>query len=267
MEAKVRLNGSAQRISYHMAGKGIPLIFLHAFPLHSGMWQGQIAACAHGHLCLAIDLPGFGRSEAPLDRLTMDLAADTAAAVLDALDVIEPAVLVGLSMGGYASFAFWRRYPERVRALVLCDTRSQADTPEGRRGRLANAERARAEGAKAVGEAMLPKLLGRTTRERRPEVVERVWTMMAEADPQGVAAALEGLAERPDSTPTLATVRVPALVIVGAEDELTPPSDAEAMRRGIAGSRLVEIPAAGHLSNLEQPEAFNEALLGFLSGL
>jgi 3-oxoadipate enol-lactonase len=167
-------------------------------------------------------------------------------------------------MGGYAAFAMVRRHADRLRALVLADTRSAADTPEGRAGRAELAEKVRREGAVAAAEAFVPKLLGETTKRDRPQVTARVREIVLGNPPAGIANALSGLAARAESTPTLREIRVPTLVVCGEEDVLTPPADSEALQRGIAGSRLVLLPRAGHLANLEEPDGFNRALLSFL---
>ncbi|OUN01157.1 MAG: hypothetical protein BAA04_13200 [Firmicutes bacterium ZCTH02-B6] len=264
MEASVR----GTRLVYDDVGQGPPIVFLHAFPLNKAMWRRQLeAAAAAGWRALAVDLRGFGGSEAGSEPFTMDVCADDVAALLDRLDIQEPVVLAGLSMGGYVAFAFARRYPQRLRALVLADTRAEPDTQEGRTGRYEQAQRVEQDGVDVVVEAVLPRLVGETTRVRRPEVVAEVREMMAAARPAGVAAALRGLAERPDSRPTLADIEVPTLIIVGEEDVITPPALAEAMHAGIKDSRLAVIPGAGHLPNMETPEAFNDALLGFLEAV
>ena len=173
-------------------------------------------------------------------------------------------MLVGLSMGGYVSLAFYRNYPESVRALVLADTRASADTHEARKRRLKSAERAEREGARVIAEDMIPLLLGRTTLDSRPSVVERVRTMIEANSARGIAGAQRGMAKRRDSTYILPGLDSPVLVIVGSEDTLTPVAEAESLLNGIRGARLCVIAGAGHLSNMEQPEEFNSALLDFI---
>ncbi|REJ36109.1 MAG: alpha/beta hydrolase [Bacillota bacterium] len=264
MEATVR----GVRLAYDDVGQGPPVVLVHAFPLNKAMWRRQVAAVAEaGWRAVAVDLRGFGGSEAGNEPFTMDLCADDVAALLDHLGIQEPVVLAGLSMGGYVAFACVRRHPHRLRALVLADTRAEPDTEEGRASRYDQARRVEQEGVGVVVEAMLPRLVGETTRARRPEVVAEVREIMAAARPEGVAAALRGLAERPDSRPVLAKIDVPTLIVVGEEDVITPPALAEAMHAGIKGSRLAVIPGAGHLPNLETPDAFNGALIGFLETL
>jgi 3-oxoadipate enol-lactonase len=250
-------------LAYDVQGEGPPVLLLHAFPLGLAMWDAQVSALRGQHQVIRFDDRGFGGSPPGDGLLSMERIADDAAALLDHL-AIARAVICGVSMGGYAAFAMVRRHADRVRGLVLADTRAAADTPEAREGRAALAQKVLREGAAAAAEAFVPKLLGETTRRDRPHVVARVREIVLGNPPRGIADALAGLAARADSTPTLREIRVPTLVVCGEEDALTPPADAEALQRGIAGSRLVLIPRAGHLANVEDPDAFNRALLGFL---
>lgn len=237
-----------------------PVVFLHAFPLNAAMWADQFEAL-DGRPLLAPDFPGFG-GRAPGQA---DLNA-FARAALDAMDGagFDRAVVVGLSMGGYVAFRLHNLAPERVAGLVLADTRPAGDDEAGKAKRTAQAARVRQEGPGWMPEALIPALLGATTRRERPGVVSRVEALMGEADAEGVARALEAMRDRPDSTPGLAGIRVPTLVVVGEEDTLTPPSDARAMAAAVPRSRLEVIPGAGHLANLEAPDAFNRILLDFL---
>ena len=176
-------------------------------------------------------------------------------------------MVAGCSMGGYAAFAMARRHPERVRALVLQDTRAGADSAEARKNRALLAEKTLKEGAQAALDAFLPKLLGLTTKQERPAVVARVRDAILATSPRGIANALQGLGARADSSPTLREIRVPTLVVCGAEDTITPVAESVAMHQGIVGSRLEVIPGAGHLANLENPAAYNASLLPFLDHL
>jgi 3-oxoadipate enol-lactonase len=250
-------------LAYDVQGEGPPVLLLHAFPLGLAMWDAQVTALRGQHQVVRFDDRGFGASPPGDGLLSMERIADDAATLLDHLGIAR-AVVCGVSMGGYAAFAMVRRHADRLRGLVLADTRAAADTPEGREGRATLAQKVLREGAAAAAEAFVPKLLGETTKRERPQVVARVREIVLGNPPRGLADALAGLAARADSTPTLREVRVPTLVVCGEEDALTPPADAEALQRGIAGSRLVLIPRAGHLANLEDPDAFNRALLGFL---
>jgi pimeloyl-ACP methyl ester carboxylesterase len=253
-------------LAYAVEGEGPAVLFLHAFPLGLFMWDGQAAALAPTHTVVRFDDRGFGASPPGDGLLTMERIADDAAALLDHLG-LPRAVVAGCSMGGYAALAFARRHADRLRGLVLQDTRAGADGDEARAGRATLAETVRREGAGAAAEAFLPKLLGETTKREKPEVVARVKQAILGTSVQGIVDALAGLAARADSTPFLRQIAVPTLVVCGEEDAITPVAESEALQRGIAGSRLAVIPKAGHLSNLEQPAPFNEALLGFLAGV
>jgi 3-oxoadipate enol-lactonase len=258
---RARLGGA--ELNFEVRGEGPTVLFLHAFPLGLAMWDDQVPALAGTHRVVRFDARGFGGSPPGDGLLSMERIADDAVGLLDHLGLPQ-AVVVGLSMGGYAALALVRRHPDRLRGLVLADTRAGADSDEARRNRAALAERVLKEGAEAAAGAVLPKLLGATSHRDRPALVSRVRDLILGNPPRGIADALAGLASRADSTPNLREVRVPTLVVCGEEDALTPPADAEQLQRGIAASRLALIPQAGHLSNLESPAAFNRALLEFL---
>ena len=246
-------------------GHGLPVVLLHAFPLNRTMWEPQIATLFGECRCIAPDLRGFGDSPKS-GPWSMDRFADDVAALLDALQ-IEKAVIAGLSMGGYVSLAMWRRHRARVRALVLADTRAAADTDEGKQKRDELIALARREGPSAVANRQITGLIGRSTREKQPELVNQIRTMMAGESVEGIVGALQAMRERPDSTDLLAGIDVPTLVIVGEEDVVTPVKEARAMAAAIRGCRLEVIPEAGHLSNLERPAAFNAALSDFVGSL
>jgi len=228
------------------------------------MWEAQAEALA-AHRVIRFDARGFGGSDLGQGPLSMERIADDGAALLDHLGVAK-AVVGGCSMGGYAALAFVRRHPQRLAGLILQDTRAGADTEEGKAGRAALAAKVLAEGASAAVAAFLPKLLGETTQREQVALVSRLRERILAASPQAIADALRGLAARADSRSTLAEVRVPTLVLVGAEDVLTPPAESEAMAAAIAGARLEVVPRAGHLANLERPDAVNAVLADFLAG-
>ena len=253
-------------MAYDVAGRGAAVVLLHGFPFDRSMWREQSQFLGETCRVIAPDLRGQGETPLGDVTLTMGEMAEDVAALLDELRV-ESVVLGALSMGGYVAFEFFRKFPERVRALVLADTRPQADTEDGRREREENAQRALKEGMAPIVESMLPKLLSDATRESRPDVVERVRAMMLGTEPEGAAAALRAMAVRRDQTELLPSINVPTLLVVGAEDSITPPADAESMSAKIEGSRLVVVEGAGHLSNVERPEEFNRALVEFLRGL
>ena len=259
---KARIDGV--EIEYDVRGEGAPLLLLHAFPLGLFMWEAQVEALSATHRVVRFDARGFGGSAAGEGPLTMERIADDGAFLLDHLG-IERAVVGGCSMGGYAAFAFVRRHPQRLAGLILQDTRAGADSAEARASRATLAAKVLAEGASAAVEAFLPKLLGETTQRERLALVASVRERILGTPPQGIASALHGLAARADSRETLPTIAVPTLVLVGAEDVLTPPSEATTMAAAIPRARLDVIPAAGHLANLENPGAVNAALRAFLA--
>jgi 3-oxoadipate enol-lactonase len=261
---KAQLNGLD--IAYSDQGKGQAILFIHGYPLSKAMWEHQVKDLSTAFRVIAIDLRGHGESDAPLWFSTMEMFADDLRALLDHLSV-QKAVVAGLSMGGYAAFAFYRKYRDRVRGLVLADTRPQPDSPEGKQGRFKTAQTAHKEGANAIAEAMLPKLLTPNTIKTRPDVVQKTRQIMTAMPVTGIASDLMAMSERPDSVPLLPEIRCPVLVIVGEQDGLTPPADAKLMVERIAGARLEIVPDAAHLSNIEQPEIFNRAVRKFLESL
>lgn len=251
-------------LAYTDVGTGPPIVLIHGYPFNRSLWTEQTEALNSKYRVVAPDLRGFGESDSSEGTATMARMAEDVAALMDAL-AIEQAVIGGLSMGGYVALAFARMFPARVKALVLADTRAQADSEEGKQTRHQQAEKALSEGMAGIADAMLPKLLTPDTVSKRPELVKRVRDMMLKTKPGGAAAALLGMAERDDQTDFISSIRVPALILVGREDAITPVADSEKMQSRIEGSRLVVIENAGHVSNLEQTEQFNDALLGFLS--
>jgi 3-oxoadipate enol-lactonase len=241
---------------------------VHAFPLNSQMWAPQTENLSERHKFIAIDLMGFGSSDAPegLFRYSMDAFADQVKAALDDSGV-ERVVLCGLSMGGYVSFAFWRRHAHTLAALVLADTKAEADDDAARERRTVQQSRVADEGIDGVADALISgPLLSDATRSAKPDVVDHV-RRLAKNPAAGYIGALHALKNRPDSTPDLAGIDVPALVVVGEDDTLTPPAAAESMHSRLPASRLAVIPEAGHLSSLEAPVAFNAALTDFLGEL
>lgn len=247
-----------------MASQG-HVVLVHAFPLSAELWDAQRPALPDGWRLFTPDLPGFGGSTGP-PAMTVDAMAMSVLAGMDARG-IGRAVIGGMSMGGYVTFAMLRLAPDRFSGLVLVDTRATADNDQQKDGRRKMMATARERGAAAIADEMLPKLLGETTRRERPEVGARVRRMIEGNRPDTIAGAVEAMMTRPDSTPLLGEVSVPTLIVCGDEDRLTPPSDSEAMHHAIPGSRLVLLPGAGHLSSLETPEPFNEALRDFVSSL
>ncbi|GJL68568.1 MAG: alpha/beta hydrolase [Nitrospirales bacterium] len=251
-------------VGYSDQGNGTPLVFIHAFPLSKTMWQPQVDALKDTYRVITIDLGGHGESDIVLWNDTLDHYAKGVIHLLDHLGIAQ-AVFVGLSMGGYILFSIHRHYGNRVHAMVLADSRAQADSEEGKAGRRSMAEVAFSEGASAIADLMLPKLLAPSTIEHHSEIVERVRQMILQTSTAGIVVDLVAMAARPDSTDLLSTMTCPTLVIVGEHDVATPVAESHYMAERIAGSTLVTIPEAGHLSNIEQPAAFNEALRSFLT--
>ena len=248
------------RLHWREAGAGEAVVLLHAFPLHARMWAPQLQRLPSDHHWIAPDVRGFGERRGQNGTLSMDRMADDVAALLDHLGH-ERATLCGVSMGGYVALAFLRRHAERVDALVLCDTRATPDDPAGKLARRIASERVRADGSEAVVAQMLDRLVGETTRRTRPGVYAQVRDMLEDAEPAAFARAQLAMANRPDSTPLLAGITVPTLVVHGAEDAIIKVDDARALARAIPGAELQVIEAAGHLPSLECPDDFNAALL------
>jgi 3-oxoadipate enol-lactonase len=244
------------------------LALIHAFPLGAAMWEGQVKALPPGWRLLAPDLRGYGGSTIPDpdDSASIDDYAIDVVDLLRELD-IGSAVIGGLSMGGYVVFAVVRREPALARALILADTRTSADTTEGRANRrnmLALLDR---EGPSGVARDMMPKLLGKTSLEARDEVEALVRRLIKQQSPAAIRGSIVRMMERPDSSNVLQKLTIPTLIIVGEEDVLTPPEDARKMYEMCANAELTVITRAGHLASLEQPDAFNDAVRAFLGRL
>ena len=251
------------QMAYTDAGMGRPVVLIHGYPFNRSLWNEQVAALSSSYRVIAPDLRGFGESDSSEGPATMNRMAEDVASLMDHLE-ISRAVIAGLSMGGYVALAFYKQFPSRVRALVLADTRAQADTEEAKQTRAQQAEKALSEGMAGIADAMLPKLLTPETVSKRPEIVKRVRDMMLKTKSEGAASALLGMAEREDQTPLLSNIASPTLILVGAEDAITPVADSEKMHNAIAGSRLVVLENAGHVSNLERTEEFDKNLMDFL---
>lgn len=247
------------------SGRGPAVVLLHAFPLNASMWAAQREALAPDYRVICPDQRGFGGTQLGHDGPSLDDVADDIAAMLDARKV-RTCVLGGLSMGGYVAMAFLRRHADRVHGLVLADTKAGADPPAAVANRLRIAEEVVAAGdSKQLVHELLPTLLGDTTRERRALVTGRVKALVERAPAYAVAWAQRAMADRPDSFETLRAVTVPTLVVVGEEDTLSPPAEAQAMAEAVPGATLVTIPGSGHLTAVEAPEEFNAALAAFLA--
>lgn len=260
----INLDGLA--LFYHDEGQGEPVLLIHGFPFSSEMYQPQRAELSTRFRVVTPDLRGMGRSDVQnaIDGYSLDVYADDLVVLLDHLGIGQ-VIVGGMSMGGYILFALLRRHPDRVKGIILIDTKAAADTEEAKANRYKMAEQARAEDSSAVVESMLPKMLTERTRNERPELVQFVREMMLATSVEGIVAAQEAMAARPDSTSMLPNINVPVLIIVGSEDPLTPPSVAEEMQRQIPNARLVVIEGAAHAANLERPEEVNRALEEWLT--
>jgi pimeloyl-ACP methyl ester carboxylesterase len=255
-------------MAYDDYGPGPVVVLLHGFPLDRKIWSAQETSIGSMYRVIAPDLRGHGESAAPEGVSSMDVMAADVIELLDALQIREPVVLGGLSMGGYVALALMVRYPGRFRALMLFDTRAAADTPEAAKNREELARSIETSGnTRHVVDAMLPKLFSEETRTRRPDLIPPVRAAMERNSARGISAALRGMAQRPDRSAALASISVPTLVLVGENDVITPPEESRKLAAALPNATLVVIPGAGHLAPLENVEATNEAILTFLSKL
>lgn len=253
-------------ILYFVVGDGPPIVLLHPFPTHHEFWMPVAHTLATRYRLVMPDLRGHGDSETGEGPATMEKHAADIARVMDDAS-IGRAPLIGVSIGGYALFEFWRRHRGRVAALGLCNTKAPADSTEAHAARLQAANDVLERGAEPFFETMIPRLIGKTTRETRPDLVDGALRMMRKMSPEDVAQVQRGMAERPDSVPTLNTINVPTLLVTGDEDILTGMSEAQFMHQQISESRLCVIPKAGHFSPWERPEEASRLLRQFLDGL
>lgn len=268
-----QLRGNLRRIAVNgvnlavdVRGQGAAVLFIHGYPLDHTLWEHQLAHL-EGWMRIAPDLRGMGQSDAPDLGYSMATYAEDLLALVNSLGV-ERVVLCGVSMGGYIAFEMLRRARERVRGLVLVNSRAEADTPEGRRARDASAAQAREGGAESIAATMLPRILARAAPTENPALVERVRAMMEGTPVSGILGAIAALRDRPDSLPLLPTLAgLPTLVIAGEDDQLIPAERARVMADAIPGARLAMIPGAGHLCPIERPEVVTGLLAEFLAGL
>lgn len=261
----LRVAVAGAELAVDVRGDGAPLVMVHGFPLDRALWRHQLAALSRWKR-IAPDLRGCGASSVPAEGYSMGRYADDLMTVLDKLEVGQ-AAFCGLSMGGYIVFEILRRYADRVRGVIIVDSRAEADAPEGRRQRDELIGVAEKDGAEGIAQRMLPKLLSPATVQTQPEVERQVREMILRAPVPGIVGALQAMKDRPDSRPLLAEIRVPTLVMVGADDALTPPALARAMADAIPQARYAEVAAAGHLSPLEQPLVASRVMADFLATL
>ncbi|MGB8733500.1 MAG: alpha/beta fold hydrolase [Candidatus Sulfotelmatobacter sp.] len=261
---EIRSDGA--KIVYRVLGQGPPVVLIHPFPVNHEFWLPVAESLATRYRVIFPDMRGHGDSEVGEGPATMDKHAADIARVMDDAEVGR-APLIGVSIGGYALFEFWRKYRGRVAALGLCNTKAPADPPDARAARLHAANDVIERGTEPFFESMIPRLLGKSTREARPDLIEGVLRMMRKMSPEDVAQVQRGMAERPDSVDTLKTINVPTLVVTGDEDILTGVNEAELMRQHIPSSQLCVIPKAGHYSAWEQPVETAKLLRQFLGGI
>jgi len=253
-------------IVYRVLGDGPPVVLLHPFPVTHEFWMPVAEALATRYRVVLPDLRGHGDSGIGEGPATMEKHAADIARVMDDADVGR-AWLVGVSIGGYALFEFWRKHRGRVAALGLCNTKAQADGPQARAERLQAANDVLDRGTEPFFESLIPRVMAKTTREMRPDLVDGALRMMRKLSGEDVAQVQRGMAARPDSVETLKTINVPTLLVTGEEDVITGMNEAELMRQHIPGSQLRVIPKAGHYSAWEQPEEATKLLRQFLDGL
>ena len=253
------------RLNVIEKGRGTPLLLVHGYPLDHSMWRGQIDGLADTCRVIAPDLRGFGLSDVTPGTVTMEQFADDLADLLDALAIQGPVVFCGLSMGGYVAWQFALRHRARLSRLILCDTRAIADSAEAAAGRQKTAEKVLAEGSAVAVEALLPKLFAAATYQQQPNIVEAARQVILQTKPDGIAAALRGMAQRPDVTSKLKEIDLPALLICGQHDGISPPDEMRGIAAEMPNARFVEISAAGHMAPLEQPDIVNRAIREFLA--
>jgi 3-oxoadipate enol-lactonase len=254
------------KLHWREAGAGDPVVFIHGFPFRSTMWGPQLEAAPEGWRFIAPDLRGFGESERGDAPLTMDVFANDVIGLMDHLG-IDQAVICGLSMGGYVALSLATRFPRRLRALVLVATRASADSDEARENRKKLANAVRQNGAQAVVDSMLPKLVAGATRIKRPQVPLFVSNMMQTTAPETLAGALLGMANREDYRDRLSKIDVATLMIRGDQDEIIPGEEMDLLARTVRGAQYEVVTNAGHLPNVEAPDVFNKVLYNFLNFL
>lgn len=261
---KTEINGIT--INYRDEGAGLPVICIHAFPLNQSMWDEQARALKNHCRVVTLDLRGFGNSDATEGLCSMSQMASDIRQLMKSLS-IDRAVLAGISMGGYIALAFYRDYPQMVRAMVLANTRATADTDEARERRMKSAERAERDKAAAIADDMVSIAFAQATAETQPRLIQRLRAMIEANSPQSMAAAQRGMAARQDSTGLLSRIDFPVLIIAGSDDRIAPLAEMESLREQIPASRLAVIEGAGHFSNMERADEFNQALLDFIRSL
>jgi pimeloyl-ACP methyl ester carboxylesterase len=260
----VQTNGIDTAYTDQGQGAGPAVVLIHGFPYNKSMWDDQVAALSGSNRVITYDLRGHGESGATSETYTMEMLAEDLHVLIEELSLGEVA-LGGFSMGGYVALAFAEAYPEHIDKLMLLDTRHLPDSEQAAEGRENLAKQVEADGVEGVATGLPARMLTEATVSGRPEVAAKASDMIRAASPAGVAGAARGMAVRVDQSDLLPSIAVPTLIVVGEEDGITPPADAEAMAAAVYNSTLVKIPGASHLSNLDKPDEFNKALIDFLS--
>jgi 3-oxoadipate enol-lactonase len=254
-------------LEYNKRGSGIPLMFIHGYPLSRKIWVPQLDDLTNQATMISVDLRGHGDSFPFKGPYSMDLLADDCKRVLDALHIKSSVIICGLSMGGYVTMSLYRKYPELFSGMILTSTRPGPDSPEVKANRDASIKNVLEHGADFIADNMLQKLFSPVTPTTNPNLVNMVHRIMANTSVQGIVGALQGMRDRPDSTPLLTQISCPVLIIHGTDDQLIPMKEAELMAEQIPNSHLIKIGYAGHLPNLEQPDIFNQSVRDFLISL
>jgi len=252
---------------YQKIGNGIPLLFIHGYPLSRKIWDPQLDDLSISAKMITLDLRGHGESFPFQGPYLMDVLASDCIKVLNDAGINDPVVICGLSMGGYVSLALYRNHPELFRGLILVSTRAAADSQEGKVNRDASIRNLLEHGVDHIVDNMLPKMVSPYTFSNLPDLVNNLRQIMAQTSPEGIIGALSGMRDRPDSTELLNHISCPVLIVHGTDDQLIPIAEAEHMHSALADSELVRIPNAGHLLNMEQPELFNRSISDFLRSI
>lgn len=266
-----RINIGEVELNVADVGEGPAIVFVHGFPLDHSMWQAQIDEFSSSHRVITPDLRGFGQSGIATGTVTMQQFADDVAALLDVMHVDQPVTFCGLSMGGYIGWQFFKRHRSKLARLIQCDTRAIADTPEGRKQRLKAADTTLEKGAGSLVETMLARLFAEEllfsehAQNHQPDIVRATREVMLTTNPQSIAAAQRGMAERPDVTEMLGQIDVPTLILCGEHDAISPAEEMRGISAAIPGAQYVEIAGAGHMSPLEKPAEVNSAIQQFLA--
>lgn len=263
---RTRINSGAW-VEHDDVGTGPTLVFLHAFPFGHAMWRPQVEAFGSDFRVIAPDFPGFGGSSPFVGEPSIDRMADDVASLLDALGILGKVTLAGLSMGGYVALAMARRHPQRLRALILANTRAEPDDDAAKANRNRLIEAAKSQTTAELVAPLLPRMLSPHTLNHRPDVVAEVRRLAEAQSLDALVAATLALRDRPDARPYLGQIDVPTLVLSAQDDVITPPAVLLSLAKAIPNARFESIEQAGHLANLEQPQAFNDRLASFLRSL